>query len=227
MKQGREYCLRLPDRVAESAHKGLEDLNVAVLTNTQITEAVPEGLKTRDGELIPALLKVWAAGIKAPEFLSNIEGLETNPRNQLVVKPNLKTTNDDSIYALGDCCSCPLPEGGFVPPRAQSAHQMASLVYRNICNEQRGRPLKDYVYKDYGSFVSLSTFTAVGKIDAMMGNKIMMEGPLARMVYISLYRMHQLAVYGWFSTAAIVVATRLPENPEAETEAALMAMGGL
>lgn len=209
IEAGSRILPALPERIGDAARKGLEDLDVAILTNTQITEVTAKGMQTKEGNLIPAQLKVWAAGIKAPEFLSNIEGLESNPRNQLLVKPTLKTTNDNDIYALGDCCSCPLPEGGFVPPRAQSAHQMASLVYSNICKEQKGKPLKDYVYRDYGSFVSLSKYTAVGKIQAATGNKIMMEGPMARMVYISLYRMHQLAVYGWVSMIAIVIASRL------------------
>lgn len=199
----------LPERISESAAKGLRDLDVAIYTETQVVEATAEGLKTKDGNMIPARLKVWAAGIKGPEFLSNIEGLESTPRNQLVVTPTLKTTNDDDIYALGDCCSCPLPDGGFVPPRAQSAHQMASLVYRNICRELKGKPLKDYVYRDYGSFVSLSKYTAVGKIYSASGKKIMLEGPMARMVYVSLYRMHQLAIYGWFNMIAIVISSRI------------------
>lgn len=199
----------LPERIADSVAKGLKGLGVDILTDTQVTEAVAEGLKTKDGKLIPAFLKVWAAGIKAPEFLSEIDGLETNPRHQLMVKPTLQTTNDDSIYALGDCCSCPMPDGGFVPPRAQSAHQMASLVYCNIRKSLRGKPLKDYVYTDHGSFISLSRFTAVGNMSGIFGSKITIEGVLARMVYVSLYRMHQLAIYGWFNMIAVVVASRL------------------
>ena len=46
---------------------------------------------------------VWAAGIKAPDFLKDIGGLETNRINQLVVEPTLQTTRDPDIYAIGDC----------------------------------------------------------------------------------------------------------------------------
>ena len=70
---------------------------------------------------------MWAAGVKAPDFLKDIGGLETNRNNQLVVRPTLQTTRDDRIFAIGDCCYF-VAEGQTrpVPPRAQAAHQMAS-----------------------------------------------------------------------------------------------------
>ncbi len=80
--------------------------------------------------------------IKAPDFLKDIGGLETNRINQLVVEPTLQTTRDPDIYAIGDCASCPRPEGGFVPPRAQAAHQMATCAMNNILAQMNGKPLK-------------------------------------------------------------------------------------
>jgi NADH:ubiquinone reductase (H+-translocating) len=85
--------------------------------------------------MIPAALVVWAAGIKAPDFLSEIDGLETNRINQLIVKPSLQTTLDDNIFAFGDCAACPWVGHGqdaTVPPRAQSAHQQASMLVKDI-----------------------------------------------------------------------------------------------
>ena len=58
-------------------------------------------------EMMPAELVVWAAGVKAPDFLKDIAGLETNRINQLVVRPTLQTTRDDDIFAIGDCAACP------------------------------------------------------------------------------------------------------------------------
>ncbi len=57
-------------------------------------------LHTKDGEYIEADLMVWAAGIKAPDFLKDIGGLETNRINQLVVEPTLQTTRDPDITLL-------------------------------------------------------------------------------------------------------------------------------
>ena len=126
--------------------------------------------------------------------------------SQLVVKPTLQTTRDDAIFAIGDCSSCPKKEGGFVPPRAQSAHQMATRCYHNILAVLNDKPLKDYVFKDHGSLVSLSRFSTVGSLmgNLMRGN-MMIEGRIARVMYISLYRMHQIALHGYIKTGLMML----------------------
>ncbi|MFT6926783.1 MAG: NADH dehydrogenase [Psychromonas sp.] len=206
VEAGDKILPALPERISSSAHQELLKLGVSVRTNTMVVEATAGGLLTKDGELIEADLIVWAAGIKAPDFMKEIAGLETNRVNQLAVKPTLQTTLDDSIYAIGDCASCPLPSGGFVPPRAQSAHQMASLVAKNIRASLKNKPLSPYKYTDYGSLVSLSNYSTVG---SLMGNltkgSMKVEGALARLVYISLYRMHQVALHGYIRTGLITL----------------------
>jgi NADH dehydrogenase len=107
----------LPERISVPVHKTLEKLGVKVMTNAAVSEVTEDGLKTKDGEVIQASLKVWAAGIRAPGFLKDIDGLETNRINQLVVRPTLQTTRDDNIFAFGDCAACPQPGSDRnVPP---------------------------------------------------------------------------------------------------------------
>jgi len=197
----------LPPRLSEKARKALEKLNVETCTNTRITEATIDGFKTENGKFIPAKIKMWAAGIKAPDFLKEIDGLETNRINQLVVKTTLQTTQDDNIFAFGDCAACPMvnpsdPEGDLitVPPRAQAANQQATLLVKTMRKRLEGDvSLPEYKYVDYGSLVNISSYTTVG---SLMGNlsklsgSIMIEGVVARLVYISLYKMHQLALHG-------------------------------
>ncbi|WP_053145487.1 NAD(P)/FAD-dependent oxidoreductase [Erwinia billingiae] len=206
VEAGERILPALPPRISTAAHQELTKLGVRVLTQTMVTSADKKGLNTKSGEFIDADLMVWAAGIKAPDFMKEIGGLETNRINQLVVKPTLQTTLDDSIFAIGDCASCALPSGGFVPPRAQSAHQMASLVLGNILGQIKGQSLKSYVYKDHGSLVSLSRFSTVGSLMGnLMRGSMMVEGRIARFVYISLYRMHQVALHGYFKTGLMML----------------------
>src|SRR5690606_31464414 len=122
----------LPERISAAAHSELLKIGVDVKLNTMITSASKEGLHTKDGQLIAADLIVWAAGIKVPEFMANIGGLETNRINQLHVNEFLQTTRDPVIFAIGDCAQFTNPDGSRVPPRAQSAHQMASTCYKNL-----------------------------------------------------------------------------------------------
>ena len=210
VEAGEKILPALPERISSSAHQELLKLGVDVRTQTMVTEATDEGLMTKSGELIEADLIVWAAGIKAPDFLKDIAGLETNRINQLIVKSTLQTTLDDTIYAIGDCASCALPGGGFVPPRAQSAHQMASLVAKNILATLKEKPVSDYKYTDYGSLVSLSNYSTVGSLMGnLMKGSMKIEGRLARVVYISLYRMHQVALHGFVKTALMTVVERI------------------
>ena len=200
----------LPERISGAAHHELTQLGVDVRTTTFVSEATPEGLKTKDGELIEADLMVWAAGIKAPDFMKEIGGLETNRINQLVVKPTLQATRDDHIFVIGDCAACALPDGKMVPPRAQSAHQMADRAMANILAMIKGKELKPYSYVDYGSLVSMSRFSTVGSLMGnLMRGSMMIEGRIARFVYISLYRMHQIALHGYIKTGLMMLVGQI------------------
>lgn len=207
IEAGERILPALPGRISNSALLELNRLGVRVLTGTQVVEATDKGLQTRTGEFIDAELMVWAAGIKAPDFLQNIAGLETNRINQLVVNLTLQTTRDEDIYALGDCASCTLADGRVVPPRAQSAHQMAACVLANILARLKGKAQREYRYKDHGSLVSLSKFSTVGSLMGnLMRGSMMVEGRIARIVYLSLYRMHQVALHGYFKTALMMLS---------------------
>ncbi|ARP38721.1 MULTISPECIES: NAD(P)/FAD-dependent oxidoreductase [Vibrio] len=210
VEAGERILPALPPRISSAAHSELTKLGVNVRTTTMVTQADADGLTTKDGEKIPAQIMVWAAGIKAPDFMKDIGGLETNRINQLVVKNTLQTTLDDNIFAIGDLAQCTQADGSFVPPRAQAAHQMASCAFSNIIAKLNGRDLKDYIYKDKGSLVSLSRFSTVG---SLMGNltkgSMMVEGRIARVVYISLYRMHQMALHGLIKTSLMMLVGRI------------------
>ena len=65
-------------------------LGVDVRVSTKVTAADEHGLQLGD-EHLPSELMVWAAGIKAPDFLKDLAGLENNRINQLLVLPTLQT----------------------------------------------------------------------------------------------------------------------------------------
>ncbi len=200
----------LPERISGSAHGELVKIGVDVKLNTMITSASKEGLHTKDGQLIAADIMVWAAGIKVPDFMANLAGLETNRINQLHVNEFLQTTRDTTIFAIGDCAQFTNPDGSRVPPRAQSAHQMATTCYKNLVATLNNNPMQAYKYTDHGSLISLASYSTVGNLMGNLSNGSMfIEGRLARMVYISLYRMHQIAIHGLIRTGLIMLGGRL------------------
>jgi NADH dehydrogenase len=191
----------LPPKISAAVRVELTKLGITVRTNARVSEVLADGVRLADGEIIPSELVVWSAGVKAPDFLANIGGLETNRINQLVVRQTLQTTRYDDIFAIGDCAACPRP--GFaqpVPPRAQAAHQQAEFLVGQIQARMAGRKLKDYVYRDFGSLVSLGGYSTVGSLMGIIGRNFFIEGIFARLMYRSLYKMHEAALHGRFRT---------------------------
>ena len=188
----------LPERISNATLDLLRGLGVEVRVRARVAEVRADGVVLADGGFIPSELVVWSAGVKAPDFLQGLEGLETTRTNQLVVEPTLLTTRDPDIFAIGDCASCPRPGGaGPVPPRAQAAHQMADHVYAQIGRRLAGKPLEPYVYQDFGSLVSLGRYSTVGSLMGFaVGRSMFIEGLFARLVYRSLYKMHEAALHG-------------------------------
>jgi NADH dehydrogenase len=210
----------LPERFSEATGKLLRDLKIEVLTAARVAEVTSEGLRLADGRPIPAELVVWAAGVKAPEFLRDLGGLETNRLNQLLVRATLQTTRDDDIFALGDCASCPwLGTDGNVPPRAQAAHQQASHLFRQFRRRLADKPLQPYRYRDFGSLVSLGRYSTVGSLMGfLIGGSILIEGIFARFMYVSLYKMHEYALHGLTKVALETLARMITRRTEPQVK---------
>lgn len=200
----------LPKRISDVVRKELIRLGVEVLENTRVASAVENGLFTQDGRTIRADLMVWAAGVKAPDFIRELGLFELNRLQQIIVTPELLAKGHLDIFVLGDCCGYQQEDDSWVPPRAQAAHQMASLIADNLLRQRQNKPMKPYVYKDHGSLVNLSRYSTVGNLMGnLTGNTLFIEGRIARFVYISLYRMHQVAIHGWLNGMLMILVEKL------------------
>ncbi|GAA3584767.1 NAD(P)/FAD-dependent oxidoreductase [Marinobacter xestospongiae] len=195
----------LPGRLSAAATRELERQHVEVLTGQPVSEVKADGVVMKDGTELPSAMTIWAAGIKAPAFLAKLDGLDTNRGNQLVVTQTLQTTADRDIFAFGDCAACPQPDSDRpVPPRAQAAHQQADTLYKTLVNRLEGREDVPFVYKDHGSLINFSRYTTVGNLMGnLSGRSMYIEGKVARLFYVSLYRMHQVALHGFLRTGVI------------------------
>lgn len=188
----------LPERISNGVADTLRKLKVDILTGSRVTEVTAEGVKLANGKFIPSELVVWAAGVKGPDVLAHLDGLEVSKSNQLVVTDTLQTTNDPNIFAMGDCAYLvPQGESAPIPPRAQAAHQEASHLYSEIQRKLKGEPLRPFHYRDFGSLVSLGDYSTVGSLMGfIVGGSFIIEGLFARLMYRSLYKMHEMALHG-------------------------------
>lgn len=213
----------LPAKISTSVEMELRKLNVKLFLGEKVTRVTEFGVETHSGKKIISSLVVWAAGIKAPEFLSKIKGIETNAIHQVKVLSTLQTSTDKNIFAFGDCAACPIKPGveELVPPRAQAAHQQASLLYKTLKNRvlRPNKPLPHYVYKDYGSLVNLGRYSTVGNLmGSLLGGSMFVEGLIARLMYLMLYQMHLSALHGVISVVFRLIGKIISRRTEARVK---------
>ena len=214
VEAGPRLLAQLPERLGHSAEKELVKLAIDVHTNEKVIEVTEGSLKMASGKVIQSTLTVWAAGVKAADFLKTMcggqmggESLEVNKLNQLLVNGNLQTSRDSSIYAFGDCAACQQADGTWVPPRAQSAYQQAMYLGRHLPDLMVGKPVKPFVYTDQGSLVSLAEYSSVGSLmGSLSKGSFFVEGMIAKWMYWALHKQHQLALGGIKKTALVTLS---------------------
>ena len=203
----------LPERIAIETTRLLQALDIRVITGEKVTEIRSDAVVTSSGDALPSDLTVWAGGIKVPAVLSQV-GLPTNEMGQVHVSLTLQSISDPDIFALGDCASCLWPATGkSVPPRAQAAHQQASLLVKSMHQRLAHKSLPTFTYRDHGSLISLGNFETVGNLmGRMVGRSVKIQGFLARLLYLSLYRQHQVALHGFLRMVLATIAQWLRQR---------------
>jgi NADH dehydrogenase len=201
----------LPDRIADQATVALDRKGVRVLTGAKVLRVHEGGLETSLGE-VKADLVVWAAGVKAAASNATL-GLETSRGCQFVVDAQLKTSVAD-IYALGDCAACPWKDGRTIPARAQAAHQQATYLAQVLLARLSQRRIdKPFVYKDFGSLVSLGEGKGVGALMGGLGGpNFLVEGLIAKWMYMSLHLNHHRAILVTTRTILLALARLLQQR---------------
>ena len=200
IEAGSRLLPSFPEEISEATRVRLQALGVSVIVGGRVSRATEQGFELANGELIPANLRVWAAGVKAPEFLMQL-GLQTTRSNQLLVNDEMQTSDPD-IYALGDCASYTLPgKQEALPPTAQVAHQQARYLIETLPHvlERPGAKPVGFAYRDFGALVSLAHYDAYGSLGKFgLFNGGVIRGRMAMLSHIMLYRSHQARLYGFW-----------------------------
>jgi len=200
LEAGPRVLPAFPQEISSASQQRLERIGFRVLTSTAVSSAEPGGFRYGDGKLAEADLMVWAAGVKAPDFMNRLAGMETNRANQIVVSSTLQALDDENIFVLGDCASL-TPAGAQrpLPPTAQVATQQAEYLARHLPEWVRhNKRLPPFEFRDFGSLVSLSDYDAfgtLGRFGFFPGGLI--RGRLAQLSHAMLYRRHQQALHGF------------------------------
>jgi NADH:ubiquinone reductase (H+-translocating) len=211
IESGSRVLTSFPSKISEQSEALLAKMCFRVLTSTRVSGATREGFVHGSNELVPADLMVWAAGVKAPDFMSGLAGLETTRSNQVVIRPTLQSSVDDHVFALGDCSSLqPSGKERPLPPTAQTATQQAEHLAAALPNWLAGDSLPAFAYHNFGSLVSLADYDAfgtLGKFGFFKGGTI--RGRLAQLSHAMLYRRHQQELHGFGKASLMWAAERL------------------
>lgn len=183
----------LSEEISNEAEKVLSQMGVEILKKHRVAKVDSENIYFSDGSKIPADLKIWTAGIKAPDVIEKLEGFEKDNIGRLKVYATLQTYSDPNIFALGDCAHCQLDSKK--PPlgaRAQVASQQAEFLAQAIEYRLKDKSLPLFKFSDKGSIISLSQDNAIGEVFSNLN----IYGTFARKAYEALYRIHQINIHG-------------------------------
>lgn len=210
----------LPERLSMATTDVLKGLGIEVRTGARVTGVSSTAVTLQTGEAIPSELVVWAAGVKGPEVLGRLDGLEVSRMGTLVVRDTLQTTVDDNIFCIGDAAYLvPAGHDKPIPPRAQAAHQQSSHLISEIPRLMRGEAVRAFKYRDFGSLVSLGEFSTVGSLMGFVSGKSMwIEGLFAKLMYRSLYKMHEMALHGPVKVTLDTVSRLLTRRTEPQVK---------
>ncbi|WP_308718936.1 NAD(P)/FAD-dependent oxidoreductase [Komagataeibacter xylinus] len=196
LEAGPRILPAFPEAVSAAAQKELEAIGVKVQTSAMVSGADEKGFMLKDGTRIPATLRVWAAGVKAPDVTRKFGELKLSRSGQLEVRPTLQLVEDDSIFAMGDCAFIAEKP---VAPTAQAARQQAHHLARYMPAWIGGKALPPFAFHNKGAVVALGDYNGWGTFP---GGRVFgggwLRGITARMVHLMLYRQHQFELYGVF-----------------------------
>lgn len=200
-----------PEKISHSVEAKLRSLGVDVRTGTKVVGVDAQGVSLDGDRRIEAGLVVWAAGVKGPAVMSNLDGVEINRRGQALVADTLLTKSDERIFALGDCSDLADADGKPLPSTAQVARQQALFLAKSLAGHiKSSAPLGHFKYRDMGSLVALGEYAAYGTLGSYGFLKgAAFKGWLAHMGHAALYRMHQLDINGPIRGLVIWLAANL------------------
>ncbi len=184
VEMGEHLLAPFDDKLRKYTLKELVKRGVDVRLKTALSEVHADRVDFKDGTSMPVDLVIWAAGVSGNPALRGW-GLPIGRAGRVEVNTDLRTTNDDKIFAIGDAS---LIVENPLPQLAQPAMQMGRHAARNIVNLYRGLPPQPFVYHDKG------TMATIGRADAVLQMPIglKMTGLFAWLGWIALHIMYLL-----------------------------------
>lgn len=197
---------------SQHAMEVLEKLGVHVVLGKGVERVTEDALHLSGGDIVPCEIKVWASGVAGHDIIATLKGLTLSGGHRIAVDDHLACAGVSDIFAMGDCAAAPSHIGAaMVPPTAQAAHQQSSYLAKALERRLKGESMGAFRFQPRGTLVSLGEGGAAGEFPALRRDQAVFpaHGTIAKLLYVSLYHMHRVALHGWWRAAALFLADRL------------------
>ncbi len=177
--------------------KQLIAMGIEVRLRSRITRAWPDRMEINGGEIVPASMLIWTAGILANPVVAELD-VPKDYIGRVWVNERLEVPGFPGVFAVGDCAFFEDPKTGRpIPPRAHIAVRQARVAARNIVADIRGQGRKPYRYSNTSEMVSLGASKAVFRFHG-----IRIYGLMARLIWLAGY---SLLVTGTYNRCRIIM----------------------
>ncbi|MDI2091798.1 NAD(P)/FAD-dependent oxidoreductase [Commensalibacter oyaizuii] len=185
--------------ISQAVKETMNGIGIRTLLSQRVAEVTKDSVVLESGEVLPADQVVWTTGVKAPNVLQQLAGVEQSKISQLVVNNKFQLLDNADIFAIGDCSQM---QNKPLPPTAQVASQQAIYLSEYFGDIIDGRPnIPPFEYRDYGALVSVGRYASFGTF----GNRMAVKGLIAQLAHLYLYRRHQMQILGiWRGLSAII-----------------------
>lgn len=170
-----------PDLRARAA-RALEHQGIELRLGRSVIERDASRLVLDDHEELSAQTLFWCAGVKAPSWLAQLDGLSLSQDGRIMVNEQLQAIGaGEHVMVLGDSALSP----DHAPQSAQSATQQAPVAAYNLLATMSGRTPKAWQLATQGDLITLGRGQAIARAKG-----VTLEGVAAyalyRLVYASL-----------------------------------------
>ena len=175
----------LPDDLAQSGQRQLENLGVQVLTSTRVKHICKGEVQLDSGATIQAETILWGAGVMANPLTKKL-GVPLDRGGRIIINPDLSLPGHPEVFAIGDMATVPHKDGKPVPWVSPAAMQMAKHVARIIEDELEYTPgpkeRPPFKYWDKGTMATIGRSAAV----ALIG-KVKLTGYIAWLAWLFIH----------------------------------------
>ncbi|OMP76568.1 NAD(P)/FAD-dependent oxidoreductase [[Flexibacter] sp. ATCC 35208] len=192
----------MSERSQAYTYNKLQDMGVRIMLGARVMDYVDDMLMLSTGEIIPAKILIWAAGVTG-EVFPGIPQSSYGNGNRLRVDAHNTVNAFSNIFAIGDIAlqtSDPNYSNGH-PQVAQVAIQQGKSLAYNLMAINSNKPLKPFTYFDKGSMAIIGSKKAVAD---MPKQRIHFNGFIAwvmwlfiHLTYLTNHRNRVKTFYNW------------------------------